>query len=58
MLQNTGNHWNKVSKARIEAVEKGVKYELFIKPGIQEPGTECGECREHGKCPQWFWGIY
>ena len=23
---------------------------LFIKPGIQEWGTECGECGERGEC--------
>ena len=23
---------------------------LFIKPGIQERGTECGECGERGDC--------
>ena len=23
---------------------------LFIKPGIQERGTECGECGERGEC--------
>ena len=41
-----------MSKTRVEAVEKGVKYGLFIKPGIQERGTECGEYRERGECSQ------
>ena len=30
---------------------------LFIKPGIQERGTECGECVEHGECSLGFRGI-
>ena len=29
----------------------------FIKPGIQERGAECRECREHGECPLEFRGI-
>ena len=29
---------------------------LFIKPGIQEWGTECGECRERAECSLGFWG--
>ena len=30
---------------------------LFIKPRIQEWGTECGECREHGECSLGFQRI-
>ena len=30
---------------------------LFIKPGIQERGTECGEYRERGECSLGFRGI-
>ena len=29
-----------MSKTRVEAVKKGVKYGLFIKPGIQERGIQ------------------
>ena len=32
-------------------------YRLFIKPRIQERGTEYEECRECGKCLLWFRGI-
>ena len=31
---------------------------LLIKPGIQEWGTECGECRERGESSLGFQGIY
>ena len=31
---------------------------LFIKPGIRERGTECGECRERGECSQGLWGMF
>ena len=30
---------------------------LFIKPGIQERGTECRECGERGECSLGFRGI-
>ena len=33
---------------------------LFIKPEIQERGTECGECGEYGEREEYligFWGI-
>ena len=30
---------------------------LFIKPGIQERGTECGECRERRECSLGFRGM-
>ena len=30
---------------------------LFIKPGMQERGTECGECRERGECLLGFRGF-
>ena len=30
---------------------------LFIKPGIQERGTECGECGERGERSLGFRGI-
>ena len=30
---------------------------LFIKPGMQERGTECGECRERRECSLEFRGI-
>ena len=30
---------------------------LFLKPGIQERGTECGECGERGECLLGFRGI-
>ena len=31
--------------------------ERLLKPGIQERGAECGECRERGECPLEFRGI-
>ena len=31
---------------------------LFIKPGIQERGTERGEGREHGECSLGFRGMF
>ena len=37
--------------------EKRSSRRLFIKPGIQERGTECRECGEHGKCSVGFRGI-
>ena len=40
--------------------EKRSSRRLFIKPGIQERGTECGECREcgeRGECSLGFRGI-
>ena len=30
---------------------------LFLKPGMQERGTECGECGESGECLLGFRGI-
>ena len=30
---------------------------LFLKPGMQERGTECGECGERGECLLGFRGI-
>ena len=30
---------------------------LFIKPGMQERGTECGECGERGECSIGFRGM-
>ena len=33
------------------------QYRLFIKPGIQERGTECEECGERGECSLGFRGI-
>ena len=30
---------------------------LFLKPGMQERGTECGECAERGECLLGFRGI-
>ena len=30
---------------------------LFIKPGIQERGTECGKCGERWECSLGFRGI-
>ena len=30
---------------------------LFIKPGIQERGTECEECGERGECSLGFQGM-
>ena len=37
--------------------EKRSSRRLFIKPGIQERGTECGECGERGECSLGFRGI-
>ena len=37
--------------------EKRSSRRLFIKPGIQERGTECRECGERGKCSLGFRGI-
>ena len=31
---------------------------LLIKPGIQERGTECGECGERGECWKRFRGMF
>ena len=37
--------------------EKLSSRRLFIKPGIHERGTKCGECGERGKCSLGFQGI-
>ena len=31
---------------------------LFIKPGIQERGTECGKCGERWECSLGFRGMF
>ena len=38
-------------------LSKLIRLGLFIKPGIQERGTECGECEERGECSLRFRGI-
>ena len=38
-------------------VKKCNQQRLFIKPGIQERGTKCGECGERGECSLGFRGI-
>ena len=37
--------------------EKRSSRRLFIKPGIQERGMECGECGERRECSLGFRGI-
>ena len=41
----------------LKANNGNTNYMLFIKPGIQERGTECEECAERGECLLGFRGI-
>ena len=55
--------WEKIKKYRVSfyscarTMRQSNKYRLFIKPAIQERGTESTECRERGACSLWFQWI-
>ena len=40
-----------------KVITRNTHYRLFIKPGIQERGTGCGECGEREEYALGFWGI-
>ena len=54
--ENTG-HWKPVFLHILCNELSSNFFWLFLKPGIQEQGTECGECEERGECSLRFRGI-
>ena len=52
--ENTG-HWKPVFLHILcSELSSNFFFWLFLKPRIQEQGTECGECEERGECSLWF----